>query len=108
MSEKIGRLGDTFYFNFVSNDTSGSAVDGTSPACDVRLHGAASSAAAVHSPTPVLLSDASYPNGCYEVSITASSGNGFSSGQSYAVYVSLTADSQTPAAMVGYINLALA
>lgn len=108
MTTKVGKLGDTFTFNFTTNDTSGSAADFTSPSCDVRLQGASSSAAPVHSPTPFLLTDSGYVAGCGEVEVVASGGNGFSSGNQYAVYISCTVDSQTPAACIGYIDLALA
>ena len=105
---KVGKLGDTFTFGFTTNDTSGSAADFASPTCDVRLQGAAASAAPVNSPTPFLLTDAGYPAGCGEVSVVASSGNGFSAGSKYTVYVAVSVDSQTPAAAIGEIDLALA
>lgn len=108
MTVQVGKLGDTFVFNFGVNDTSGTAADFTGPTCDVRLQGAAASAAPVHSPTPFLLTDAGYPAGAGEVSVTASSGNGFSSGNIYGVFVQVTADSQSPLACIGYIDLALA
>lgn len=95
------QLDDTVYFHFASNDTSGSGDDGATPLCDIRLCGAASSAAPVYSPTPVLLSDAGYPAGCYEVAIAATAGNGFAAGNTYAVFCSLTVDSQNPTGFVG-------
>lgn len=98
-------LADTVYFWFGANDTSGSGNDGASPACDVRLAGAAADAAPVYSPTPVLLSHASYPAGCYEVAIAATTGNGFAANNTYAVFCTLAVDSQNPTGFVGSFDL---
>lgn len=98
-------LDDTVYFYFGSNDTSGSGDDGTSAACDVRLAGAAASAAPVYSPTPDLLTHANYPAGAYEVAIAATTGNGFAAGNTYAVFCTLTVDSQNPTGFVGKFKL---
>ena len=103
--KQYANLGDTVYFWFAANDTSGSGGDGSSPACTVRLAGAASNAAPVYSPTPVLLSHASYPAGCYEVAIAATSGNGFTANNTYAVFCTLAIDSQNPTGFVGSFDL---
>ena len=99
-------LEDTVYFGFASNATSGSADDGATPLFDVRLGGAAASAAPVLSGTPTLLTHANYSAGCYEVAVAATAANGFAAGSTYLVFVTLTVDSQTPAAMVGSFTLA--
>lgn len=94
-------LGDTIYFHFGVNDTSGSGTDGSGAAVDVRLDGASASAAPVQSLTPSLLSHANYPAGCYEVAVVATSGNGYANGSSYSVFASITADGQTPTGYIG-------
>ena len=99
-------LEDTVYFGFASNDTAGSAVDGTTPLFDVRLGGAAASAAPVLSGTPDLLTHANYSPGCYEVAVAATAANGFAAGSTYLVFITATVDSQTPAAMIGSFKLA--
>lgn len=98
-------LEDTVYFWFGSNDTSGSGADGASAAADVRLAGAAASAAPVLSPTPSLLSHANYPAGAYEVAVAATDANGFAAGSTYAVFCTLTVDSQNPTGFVGSFTL---
>lgn len=98
---QYGELGDTLYFHFAANDTSGSGGDGASAAADVRLCGAASDAAPVYSTTPALLSHANYPAGCYEVGIAMTAGNGFSTGNTYAVFCTLAIDSQNPTGFIG-------
>lgn len=102
---KYGDIDDTLYFHFGSNDTSGSGDDGASAACDVRLCGAAAGAAPVYSPTPSLLSHASYPAGCYEVAIAATVANGFADGEEYAVFCTLAVDGQNPTGFVGSFKL---
>jgi len=49
------QLDDTIYFWFGLNTTAGAGGDGTTPLFDVRLGGAAASAAPVYSGTPDLL-----------------------------------------------------
>jgi hypothetical protein len=105
MLMKYGELGDTIAFHYAVNDTGGSAVDGSGFSAQVRLFGAASSAAPVHSPTCTLLSHASYPAGCYEISIAATTGNGYADNSEYAVFVTGTADAETPVAYVGSFQL---
>lgn len=99
--KQYASIDDTVYFWFAGNDTSGSGGDGASPAADVRLAGAAADAAPVYSPTPVLLSNAGYPAGAYEVAIVASAGNGFAADNTYAVFCTLAIDSQNPTGFVG-------
>lgn len=102
---KYANLGDTLYFWFASNDTSGSGADGESPVADVRLAGAAVDAAPVLSPTPALLTHANYPDGCHEVAVAATEGNGFAAGNEYAVFCSLAVDSQNPTGFIGAFKL---
>ena len=99
-------LEDTVYMGFGANLTTGAAGDGASPLFDVRLGGAAAGAAPVLSGTPTLLTHANYSDGCYEVAIAATAGNGFAAGNTYLVFVTLTIDSVTPAAMIGSFRLA--
>ena len=99
--KQYASIDDTVYFWFAGNDTSGSGGDGASPAADVRLAGAAADAAPVYSPTPVLLSNAGYPAGAYEVAIVASAGNGFAVDNTYAVFCTLAIDAQNPTGFVG-------
>lgn len=101
MTHKHADIEDTLYFYFASNDTSGSGDDGASALADVRLSGAAASAIPVLSPTPALLAHANYPPGCYEVAVAATTGNGFAAGSSYAVFCTLTVDSQNPSGFIG-------
>ena len=101
MSQEYATLEDTLYFYFASNDTSGSGNDGASAAAHVRLAGATASAAPVLSPTPDLLSHASYPPGAYEVAVAATTANGFSAGATYAVFCTLAVDSQNPTGFIG-------
>lgn len=98
-------LEDTVYFWFASNDTSGSGGDGASPVYDVRLAGAAAGAIPVLSGSATLLSHANYPPGCHEVAIAATSGNGFSAGNTYAVFCTLAVDGQNPSGFVGAFSL---
>jgi hypothetical protein len=103
--KQYATIGDTIYFWFAGNDTSGSGGDGASPAADVRLAGAAADAAPVFSPTPVLLSHANYPAGCYEVAVAATVGNGCAADNTYAVFCTLAIDSQNPTGFVGSFDL---
>lgn len=97
---------DTVYFWFGSNDTSGSGDDGAAAAADVRLAGAAAGAIPVLSPVPTLLTHANYPAGCYEVAVAATVANGFASGNTYAVFCTLTVDAQNPTGFVGSFTTA--
>jgi hypothetical protein len=108
MSHQHATLGDTLYFWFAANDTSGSGGDGATPKADVRLAGAPVSAAPVLSPTPVLLSDSGYPDGAHEVAVAATAGNGFAADKTYAIFCTLAIDSQDPTGFVGSFSLAAA
>lgn len=99
--KQYASIDDTVYFWFASNDTSGSGDDGAAPAADVRLAGAAAAAAPMYSPVPVLLTDAGYPPGAYEVAITASVANGFAADNTYAIFCTLAVDAQNPTGFVG-------
>jgi hypothetical protein len=96
---------DTVYFWFGANDTSGSGGDGASPLFDVREAGAAADAIPLLSGTPTLLSHANYPAGCYEVCVEATTGNGFAANDTFAVFCTLTIDSQNPTGFVGSCTL---
>ena len=98
---RIRGLESTLRFGFAVNDTSGSGDDGATPLCHVRLNGAAADAAPVLSPTPFLLTHATYEKGNYEVAVPATAANGFASGSEYTVFASITVDSQTPSAKIG-------
>lgn len=103
--KQYATLDDSVYFWFAANDTSGSGGDGATPAADVRLAGAAADAAPVYSPTPVLLSHASYPAGAYEIAIAATAANGFAADNTYAVFCTLAIDAQNPTGFVGSFDL---
>jgi hypothetical protein len=94
-------IGDTAYLWFAVNDTAGTGDDGASAACDVRLAGAAASAAPTATPTADLLTDAGYPDGCYEVAIDTT---GYSAG-TYAVFATLAVDGENPTGLVGSFEL---
>jgi len=98
-------LGDTVYFWFAANDTSGSGNDGASAVYDVREAGAAADAAPLLSGSATLLSHANYPAGCYEVAVAATSGNGFAASDTFAVFATLAVDSQNPTGIVGSCTL---
>src|SRR3990167_3625084 len=88
-------LEDTVYFGFAANLTSGAAGDGATPLFDVRLGGGAASDAPILSGTPTLLTHANYTDGCYEVAVAATAANGFTAGNTYLVFVTLTISSVT-------------
>jgi hypothetical protein len=108
MNYQIAALGDTVYFPFAALDTAGSGADGATPAAHVRLCGTAAGAAPVYSPTPALLSHATYPAGAHEVAVAATSGNGFAAGNHYTVYCTLAVDGQNPTGAVGQFFLTAA
>jgi hypothetical protein len=99
-------LEDTATFPFGNNDPAdGSASDADSaPAFDVRLVGAAASAAPTFSGTCTLLSDAGYAAGNYEVAVACTAANGFAADSTYFVYVSSTTGSVASTAAVGVIK----
>ena len=102
---KFANLGDTVCFWFGANTTAGSGGDGASAVARVRLAGAAADAAPVLSPTPTLVTHATYPDGCYEVAVAATQGNGFAAGNEYAVFCTLAIDGQNPTGFVGSFRL---
>ncbi len=101
-------LEDNVYFWFGSNDTSGSGNDGATPLCDIREAGATITDAPIISPTPALISHVNFPAGCYEVEIAATDGNGFAVLKTYAVFCTLTVDSQNPTGFVGSFTIGAA
>lgn len=105
MTEKHATLEDTVYFHFAANDTSGSGGDGASPAAHVREAGATITDAPLESPTPALISHASFPAGCYEVAVAATAANGFALNGTYAVFCTLAIDSQNPTGYIGSVVL---
>ena len=105
LGTRVFALGDTVYFWFASNDTAGSGTDGSTPLADVRLCGAAAAAAPVLSPTPTLLTHASYSAGCHEIAIAATALNGFADASTYAVFCTLLADAQNPTGFLGRFTL---
>jgi hypothetical protein len=99
-------LESTTYLWFGSNNTSGSGDDGASAVFDVRLAGAAASAAPVLSGSATLLTHANYSAGAYEIAVAATTGNGFAVGNTYAVFCTLLVDSQNPTGFVGAFKIA--
>lgn len=83
-------LGKTIEIPFAANDDQGNGDDGSSPLFDVRLEGAAASAAPVFSGTPSLLTDAGYAPGGYVCIIAATAVNGFAWNGVYHVYATIT------------------
>ena len=105
MTHQHATIGDTVYFWFAANDTSGSGGDGATPLYDVREAGAAAGAAPLLSGTPTLLSHANYPAGCHEIAVAATVGNGFAANDTFAVFCTLAIDSQNPTGFVGSCTL---
>ena len=105
-THKHKTIGDTIYFWFGSNATSGEGDDGATPVFDVRLAGAAAGAAPVLSGSGTLLTHVDFPAGAHEVAIVATVGNGFVAGNTYAVFVSLLVNSVNPTGVAGEFTLA--
>jgi hypothetical protein len=105
---QVAALGDTVYFHFSANDTGGSGADGASPVFDVRLCGGAAADAPVLSGSATLLTHANYLDGTHEVAIAATGGNGFAAGNTYAVFVTLSVDGETPGGFLGSFRLVAA
>jgi len=100
MSDQYITNGETVYFHVGVNDTSGSGNDGASALVDVRECGATGAAPPIASGTSaMLLSHANYPAGAYEVAVDTTTG--YSADKTYAVFFSITADSQNPTGFVG-------
>jgi len=98
-------IGDTVYFWFGANDTSGSGGDGASAVFDVREAGAAAGAIPLMSNNATLLSHANYPAGCYEIVVDATTGNGFAINDTFSIFATLAIDSQNPTGFVGSCTL---
>ena len=98
---KYAEIGETVYFWFAANETTGAAGDGASPLYDVRLGGAASDAAPTASGTPTLLSHADYSNGLYEIAVDTT---GYSAGE-YAVFCTLTISEVNPTGFCGSVKV---
>ena len=98
-------IGDTVYFWFAANDTSGSGGDGATPLFDVREAGAAASAIPLLSGTPALLTHANYPAGLHEIAVAATVGNGFAADDTFAVFCTIAIDSQNPSGFCGSCTL---
>ena len=102
---KTATIGDTVYFWFAANDTSGSGGEGATPLFDVREAGAAAGAAPLLSGTPTLLTHADYPAGCHEIAVAATVGNGFAADDTFSVFCTLAIDAQNPSGFVGDCTL---
>jgi len=98
---KYAEIADTVYFWFAANLTTGAAGDGATPLYDVRLAGAAASAAPTASGTPTLLTHADYTDGLHEIAIDTT---GYAAGE-YAVFCSLTISTVNPAGFCGSFKL---
>lgn len=95
----------TAYFAFATNDPADGAADDadSTPSAFVREVGASASGAPITTGVTVsLLSNASYPLGCYEVAVAASTAS-LTSGSKYTVYVSATVNGTTSVGAVGQI-----
>jgi hypothetical protein len=94
-------LEDTIYFWFALNDTTGAGADGATPIYDVRLAGAAANAAPVMSGSATLLTHTNYPDGCHEVAVAATAGNGFAANGVYGVFCTALVSAVNPTGFVG-------
>lgn len=108
MIHKTRRLGTTVHFHIAVNDRTGSGDDGANPAAYVRECGADADAAPVLSPTPVLLSDAAYAPGLYEVEFDITEDNGFAMNTEYAVFATVAVDDSNPVGFIGTVYVASA
>jgi len=102
---KYVNLNDTVYLHFPVNNTEGSGASGVTPAVQIRRSGDVANAAPVYSATPYLLSHVSFPQGCYEVSIPATTGNGFIIGNEYNAFATISISSQNPTGYIGGFTL---
>jgi hypothetical protein len=102
MKHRYIQLGGTVRFQVAVNDvTEGNASDGSLPKCYIRKDGDAANAAPIQTPTPVLLSHASYRDGFYEVEIVASAVNGYVKDADYTVFFGITVSTKTPGGVIG-------
>lgn len=102
---QYAKLGETVYFYFDSNNTSGSGADGANSAVDVREAGQAASAVPILSGPATLLTHANFPPGCYEVGVPATALNGFAANKTYGVFATLLVDSTNPTGFIGSFRL---
>lgn len=101
-------IGETAYFAGPdTNDTGGSAADATSgPTGYAHLVGATVNAAPITAGITVsLLSEATWPPGCYQTAVAATLGNGFAAGSEYDIHVQATVDSETPVGVIGRLKV---
>lgn len=91
-------VGSIVHFWFAANLTTGAAGDGATPTFAVRLAGAAAAAAPTATGTPILLTNAGYSDGSYEIAIDST---GYTVGSEYAVFCSLTISAVNPNGFVG-------
>lgn len=98
---KEAEIGDTVYFWFAANATTGAAGDGATPLYDVRLAGGAAGDAPTASGTPTLLTHANYSDGLHEIAVDTT---GYSAGE-YAVFCTLTISTVNPAGFCGSFRL---
>jgi len=103
---KTRRLGTTARFHMALNDPGGSGADGAGPAAYVRKCGAAADAAPVVTPTPALLSHASYAPGLYEVEFDITEENGFEMNTEYAVFSTVGVSDENPVGFLGTVYVA--
>jgi hypothetical protein len=99
------KLGQTAYFHFAVNDTAGSGADGASAAWDVRLAGDGASSVPILSGSATLLTHANYPDGCYEIAIAATEGNGFAVEEEYAVFTTIAVSTTNPTGFAGSFKI---
>ena len=109
MTIKYIALEATIEFPFSVNDpsTGGVADADTAPPFDVRLQGAAASAAPVYSGTASLLSHVNFPAGQYAAVVPATTGNGFATDSFYSVYASAAVTTTTGAVIGEFRTTAL-
>jgi hypothetical protein len=103
---KYINLNDTVYLHFPVNNSDGSGSSGSVPSVKVRRSGDSANAAPTFTATPYLLTNVSYPQGCYEVSIPATSGNGFTDANEYNAFATISISSQNPTGYIGGFKLA--
>ncbi len=103
---QYSKIGDTVYFHFASNSAAGDGTDATTALFQVREAGATASNTPTYISSPTLLSNALYPDGCYEISVPATTVNSFVEGRRYAVFCNVAVSSHTPSGLVGAFALA--
>jgi len=104
MTTEYAEVGDTVYFGFGLNDSSGADDADSTPVFDVREAGATASDAPTLSGNCTLLSHANYEKGAYEVGVACTSANGFVADTTYLLYVSATVNTTVYSSMIGTIK----